>query len=76
MVERNEPAYVYPRPIHIVGVTPVQPIFTVPFMTPWEEVLKILPKTTTILLSDGSTLPLLYVGNPLTTTFHMPSETM
>lgn len=56
MVERNELAYVYPRPIHIVGVTPVQPIFTVSFMTPWEEVLKVLPKTTTILLSDGSTL--------------------
>ncbi|MEM2214815.1 MAG: PHB depolymerase family esterase [Candidatus Nezhaarchaeales archaeon] len=57
MVEKREPTYIYPRPIYIVGVTPVQPLFTVPFMTPWEEVLKILPRTTTILLSDGSTLP-------------------
>jgi len=47
--------YAYPRLRRIVGVAPVQPLFTVPFMTPWEKVLEILPKTTTILLSDGST---------------------
>ncbi|GAB6945354.1 CE1 family esterase [Vulcanisaeta sp. JCM 14467] len=53
-INNEQTTYTYPRPIYLVGVEPVQPLFKVPFMTPLDKVLELLPKTTTILLSDGS----------------------
>lgn len=41
--------------VYITGVTPVPGFFSVPFLTPWENALAVLPQTTTISLSNGST---------------------
>jgi polyhydroxybutyrate depolymerase len=44
-------------PVYITGVTPVPSFFKVPFLTPWNDALAVLPQTTTITLSNDSVVP-------------------
>ena len=41
------------KPVYITGVTPVPDFFSVPFYTPWEDAVAVLPPTTTITVSKG-----------------------